>query len=299
MVTHISPDASHVTIMKRSGSGRCRRAILASCMALALFSVPSLVWAGDSNKHRLINQQRVQDLKEKVADLREKLKDHRQHQHNGGGVPGSIQNLESRVAALETKVASMASFDPETLLQAMQSLQNQVTTLDGKVLTLDGKVTTLDGKTLAAETKMGDLEKKMIPGLEKYVSINTNDMNGVKGPHVVFHHVNVHVQSGADTTADTTSGLGNLIIGYNEANPAQVRTGSHNLVGGSQNGFSSYGGLVFGFGNKITGTYASVAGGESNTASGISSTVLGGRTRSATWQNATSFQGATNPSSGM
>ncbi len=296
MVTHISLDASHVTIVKKRGSGRCRQAILVSCMALALFAAPSLGWAGDSHKHRLINQQRIQDLKEKVADLREKLKDQR---HNGGGVPGSVQNLESRVAALETKVANMASFDPETLLQAMQSLQNQVTTLDGKVLTLDGKVTTLDGKTLMAETKMSDLEKKMIPGLEKYVSVNTNDMNGVKGPHIVFRGVNVHVQSGADTTADTTSGLGNLIIGYNEAAPAQVRTGSHNLVGGSQNGFSSYGGLVFGVGNKITGTYASVVGGENNTASGISSAVLGGRIRSANWLNATSFQGATSPSAGF
>lgn len=296
MVTHISLDASHVTIMKKRGSGRCRQAILVSCMALALFAAPSLGWAGDSHKHRLINQQRIQDLKEKVADLREKLKDHR---HNGGGVPGSVQNLESRVAALETKVANMASFDPETLLQAMQSLQNQVTTLDGKVLTLDGKVTTLDGKTLTAETKLGDLEKKMIPGLEKYLSVNTNDMNGVKGPHIVFRGVNVHVQSGADTTADTTSGLGNLIIGYNEAAPAQVRTGSHNLVGGSQNGFSSYGGLVFGVGNKITGTYASVVGGENNTASGISSTVLGGKIKSANWLNATSFQGAASPSAGF
>jgi len=37
-------------------------------MALALFAGPGMVWAGDSDKHRLINQQRVQDLKERVAD---------------------------------------------------------------------------------------------------------------------------------------------------------------------------------------------------------------------------------------
>lgn len=296
MVTQICPDASHVAIMKRRSSGRCRRALLASCMALALFSVPSLVSADDSQKHRLINQQRIQDMKGKVADLREQLK---YHQQTGGGVPGSIHTLESRVAALEAKVANLGAFDPAALLQAMQSLQNQVTTLDGKVVSLDGKMTVLDGKTLTVETKLGDVEKKLIPDLEKYVSVNTTEMNGVKGPHLLFRGVNVHVQSGANTTADTASGLGNLIIGYNEANPAQLRTGSHNLVGGAQNGFSSYGGLVFGVNNKSTAGYASVLSGEGNTASGISSAILGGRVRSAAWQNATSSVGEPRPASGQ
>ena len=49
-------------------------------------------------------------------------------------------------------------------------------------------------------------------------------------------------------TYDTTNGLGNLIVGYNElGNPnGDNRTGSHNLVTGQQNSFSSYGGLVVG-----------------------------------------------------
>ncbi|HEX5646866.1 MAG TPA: hypothetical protein VFX56_07835 [Nitrospira sp.] len=296
MVTPNSPDASHVTIMKRSRSGRGRQALLASCMALALFSVPNLVWADDSQRHRLINQQRIQDMKGKVADLREQLK---YHQQTGGGVPGSTLNLESRVAALEAAVANLASFDPAVVLQAMQSLQNQVTTLDGKIVTLDGKMTVLDGKTLTVETKLGDVEKKMIPDLDKYVSVNTTEMNGVKGPHLVFRGVNVHVQSGANTTADTTSGLGNLIIGYNEANPAQLRTGSHNLVGGTHNGFSAYGGLVFGVNNKSAAGYASVLSGEGNTASGITSAILGGRVKSVSWQNGTSSVGEPRPPSGQ
>jgi hypothetical protein len=236
-----------------------------------------MVWAGDSDKHRLINQQRVQELKERVADLREQLETHRHRHHTGGGVPGSIQTLESRVAALEAKVASMPSFDPAALLQAVQSLQNQVTTLDGKVVTLDGKVTIVDGKTMTVETKLGDLEKKMIPGLEKYVSVNTNDMNGVKGPHIVIERANLHVRSGSGATDDagTLTGLGNLIVGYNEASTG-VRTGSHNLVGGNGNAFPSYGGLVFGLRNVVSAPYSAVMSGESNTANGVNAAVVAG-----------------------
>jgi cell division protein FtsB len=296
MVTHISPDASHVTIMKRSGSGRCRQAILASCMALALFSVPSHVWAGDSNKHRLINQQRVQDMKEKIADLKVQLKEYKQSPPNRHWVRGSLQDLDARVDALE---ATVAKFDPSTLLALLESLQRQIEGINVQAMTT--RMTDLE---TVLNARMADLNTKVdnsvVPNLKNYVEVKTSDMNGVKGPHLVFRGVNVHVQSGAGATADAASGLGNLIIGYNEqASPEQVRLGAHNLVGGSQNGFSSYGGLVFGVANKVTGTYASVVGGESNTASGVSSSVLGGKTRSATWQNATSSAGTTNPTAGF
>ena len=300
MVTHISSDASQTPIMKKSNRGRCRQAILASCMALAFFAGPGLVWAGDSDKHRLINQQRVQELKERVADVREQLETHRHRHHTGGGVPGSIQTLESRVAALEAKVASMASFDPAALLQIVQSLQTQVATLDGKVVTIDGKVTTLDGKAMTVDTRVGDLEKKVIPGLEKYLSVNANDMNGVKGPHLVIEGANLHVRSGSGATDDagTLKGLGNLIIGYNEVSTG-VRTGSHNLVGGRGNAYPSYGGLAFGMNNTVSapfgavvsgegntaGQNAAVVGGNGNTASGLRSAVYGGLNVMAVNQN--------------
>jgi hypothetical protein len=59
-------------------------------------------------------------------------------------------------------------------------------------------------------------------------------MNGLKGPHVIFTGVNVHILSGAGMTNDGKAprGLGNLIIGYNELVPGydNLRTGYHNLV---------------------------------------------------------------------
>jgi hypothetical protein len=102
-------------------------------------------------------------------------------------------------------------------------------------------------------------------------------MNDVKGPNLIFKGVNVHVQSGMGVTADTTSGLGNLILGYNETPGGLVRAGAHNLVAGQMNSFSSFGGLVFGMNNKISGDYAAVLGGGQNTASGPYSTVYGGQ----------------------
>ena len=63
--------------------------------------------------------------------------------------------------------------------------------------------------------------------------------------------VNVQVVNGLGDT-QTENGLGNVIVGYNEFStrgpdePDDVRTGSHNLVGGAGNSFSSHGGVVVG-----------------------------------------------------
>lgn len=76
----------------------------------------------------------------------------------------------------------------------------------------------------------------------------------------------------------TLKGLGNLIIGYDENDPAfhQARTGSHNLVVGSGHNYLSYGGIVAGLNNLISAPYATVTDGNSNTASAPYATVSGG-----------------------
>jgi hypothetical protein len=55
--------------------------------------------------------------------------------------------------------------------------------------------------------------------------------------------MNVQIVNGQGTTA-SANGLGNLIIGYDEG--TQKRTGSHNLVLGEQQSFTSYAGLIGG-----------------------------------------------------
>src|SRR5205807_10532964 len=73
---------------------------------------------------------------------------------------------------------------------------------------------------------------------------------------------NLQIVDGTGTTDGAPNGLGNLIIGYNEdaASPL-TRTGSHNLVVGVGNSYSSYGGIVAGASNTVSGPYASVTGG--------------------------------------
>ena len=74
---------------------------------------------------------------------------------------------------------------------------------------------------------------------------------------VIFAGCNVHVQNGQGGT-DISNGVGNLIIGYNETGGSLARSGSHNVVIGPEHSYSSYGGLVAGFDNTLSGAFASV-----------------------------------------
>ncbi len=71
---------------------------------------------------------------------------------------------------------------------------------------------------------------------------------------ITIRGANLHIVSGSGSTNATVNGLGNLIIGYNEARTSgNDRTGSHNLVIGAKQNFSSYGGMVAGYSNTISG----------------------------------------------
>ena len=111
---------------------------------------------------------------------------------------------------------------------------------------------------------------------------------GKRNALVTLSGYNLHVVSGSGSTSDgtadaygnptgqgTLTGLGNVIIGYNDLQgqgsngPRDFRTGSHNLVLGDQNNYTSFGGLVAGSYNTISAPYATVTGGSFNTASGL------------------------------
>ena len=120
--------------------------------------------------------------------------------------------------------------------------------------------------------------------------------SGVGGkPTIQVSGANLQIVNGEGKT-NTTNGAGNLVIGYNqsreeeceEGNPLECifgivgrQTGSHNLIVGSGQSFTSYGGIVAGLVGTITAPYASVTGGFQNEASGERASVSGGSTNRA------------------
>jgi len=108
-----------------------------------------------------------------------------------------------------------------------------------------------------------------------YMSADTNSQT------TTFSACNLRVDNGSGyTTATATNsagaGLGNIIIGYNEREEGNSRAGCHNLIIGTYNSYSSFGGIVAGSYNTISAAFATVTGGEQNLATGYASSVSGG-----------------------
>jgi hypothetical protein len=115
---------------------------------------------------------------------------------------------------------------------------------------------------------------------------------GVGGkPTIQFSGVNVQVVAGAKEAEAT--GLGNLVVGNNEVPGAQ--TGSNNLILGTEGQeFTSYGGILAGNSNTISGPFASVTGGSANHASGADASVSGGSANAASGEFASVTGGLRN-----
>lgn len=139
-----------------------------------------------------------------------------------------------------------------------------------------------EGKTLAeikAEIKaeldtekFNDILARLDALEDKTESMSVITQHGV--PTIRFSAVNLQVVSGVGTTAGAINGSGNLLVGYNAL--GTTKTGSHNLIVGEYQNYSSFGGAVFGYFNTVSEQYSSVLGGTSNTASGNYTSVTGG-----------------------
>ncbi len=96
-------------------------------------------------------------------------------------------------------------FPPGNLRVEVQELEDRIATLEEQIATLLSTIS--------------DLQSNPVLALEPYVSVDTtNEIMGVAPPHIIFSEANVHVQSGSGYTDDggSPTGLGNLIVGYNE-----------------------------------------------------------------------------------
>jgi hypothetical protein len=193
-----------------------------------------------------------------------------------------------------------------TLQTTVNNLQTTVTSLQNLVVTLQA---TVDNQT-AQIASLQNLQNNPVLALAPFLTVFPgpgNTINGLAGPHIIFTGANVHVRSGSGKTDDNSSspinpgtltGLGNLVVGYNRYN-SSPRSGSHNLVIGDNHTFTSYGGLVAGNANFISGPYASVSGGLANTASGTYASVSGGGGNTASGTYASVSGGSNNTASGV
>jgi hypothetical protein len=237
------------------------RVFLASVLVCGLTAVSSLAQAKDSapkqdqnGQHRLLNA----ELRAKLERIQDKLREHRErHHHNQGGTSGSLEALQADLNGVKSQLAALAD-----AVSQMSLLNDRISALE------------TGGGSGGANPAL--------TALAKYVTVDPNPINGVKGPHVIFSGVNLHIRSGSGSTGDngTPLGLGNLIVGYNEGphpDPTSGRNGSHNIVSGTLNAFTATGGIVFGNQNWIQSGYSTILGGEGNLAQGLGSSILGGR----------------------
>jgi len=160
----------------------------------------------------------------------------------------------------------------------------------------DKACTAVEGKHEGKYEKLAafsESEEAQLKALLKYVSVQPSGVDAK--PTVQFSGANVQIVNGEGSTK-TANGEGNLVVGYDEKPGAQ--TGSHNLILGEEQTFTSFGGILGGKENTISAPFASATGGSKNTASGENASVSGGNGNTASANGASVTGGSTNIASG-
>lgn len=204
-----------------------------------------------------------------------------------GTALGGFQELHVTQATTTTITAIMTTLVPGTY-----RLVVQFGTRGFPIATLD--------VTLGATGPQGPQGLPGIPGppgpdqsgriaeLESQITALSADVAALKallqhfsrsGNDVIIEGANLHVRSGSGSTDGPINGLGNLVVGYNELRGSNdVRSGSHNVIVGSRNNYSSYGGFVAGFENAVSAAFANVVGGRHNDERSSHATTIAGAT---------------------
>jgi outer membrane murein-binding lipoprotein Lpp len=133
-----------------------------------------------------------------------------------------IEELEAEMAALAARLAEL-----ETDFEAVAALQTRVAELKTTNAELQARLACVSGTSNAWD--------------------------------LFLEGCNVHVRDASGGT-DSTSGQGNLIIGYDEGFGG--KSGTHNLVVGPNHTYTSWGGVLFGQRNAVTAPAASALAGE-------------------------------------
>ncbi|TAL15701.1 hypothetical protein EPN96_12040 [bacterium] len=186
---------------------------------------------------------------------------------------------------------------------ASANTQDDIVALQAAVAALTARVVQLEAYApVELEGRLSAVEANTALQLDGYVGVDTNSINGLAGPHVIFTGANFHVRDGSGATWGYPSpvGLGNLIVGYNENNAAnsRLRTGSHNFVVGLSHEFTGYAGFLAGDNNAVVANFASISGGSGNRAEAEYSSISGGAGNITSGGNSSVSGGAFNVASG-
>ncbi len=212
--------------------------------------------------------------------------------------PSVIQHLQSEIDALQKTAGSQS-----TVISSLQAtvnnqagaISNLQNVISGDTSVINGLQSTVSGQasTIAALQTQANASSTI-------TSLFTLGDGYSTGTELTLSGENLHIVNGEGTT-DTTNGLGNLILGYNDSNStlSAFNVGSHNLVLGRANLYASFGGIVGGVNNIISGAYATVLGGHTNTASGDWSFIYGGLNNDAVGQQSAITGGSDNEAYGL
>jgi trimeric autotransporter adhesin len=195
-------------------------------------------------------------------------------------------NFRGRV--LLALLVMLALLPSSTLLAEQGGIPQQVAELQQAVATLTSQVHALQSALNSQGQAISALQAAVLDQSNKLQFVT------VSGTEMYITGANLNIRDGSGATSGTLGfpyianprGLGNLIIGYNEnalspcsgclPQPMRPRTGSHNLILGVNNGYSSIGGIAAGFANSVNSPYAGITGGAFNAASGMFSVISGG-----------------------
>ena len=179
----------------------------------------------------------------------------------------------------------------------------QILALQSALADQQAAIDVLTASVATLATQLSAIQNSSVMALASNLElIQVPDPNqaGVEYLTAEFHGINIRIVNGQGSTA-SANGLGNLTVGYNaaevcsdgaqETQPNCVnfggswarnhRSGSHNLIVGSGNAYSQYGGLLAGNRNAVTRAYATVSGGRDNLARGEYAIVAGGNSNTA------------------
>lgn len=203
--------------------------------------------------------------------------------NGNGGVSGEVSDLTNRVNELEAQVLALSD-QIQMLLAISHDKYTSAEAIADTQIVRDAAI--------LGHASMADAHHIPTPDADPAGILNafSRSGSGIYLSNTDFHvdGGNLHVVNGLGFTT-STNGLGNIIIGYNGPRTevggdgeftfpdlSTVRTGSHMLVLGDGNNYTSSGGIIAGKQNTTSAPYASILNGFRNTASSSFSVVTAG-----------------------